>query len=169
MHTANRVSTPPRMPRTTSKSRSDYRSVELTRHWMRLQKIATEKCVLCEVSRSYDNCILVNFEKYLALGGPVGCRVCSQVRTISRVGLGSNKGGRVPVPWGGITPPWHGYVKSCIEGASHELSDWRLEPSWCSAGGVALRCLDNFYSTTTPMMQTLVPVAPPSYFRASLA
>ena len=51
--------------------------------------------MLCDISKSYDTCILINFEKYLGLGGPAGCSVCIHVRTLSRGGRRNKKGGMV--------------------------------------------------------------------------
>ena len=42
--------------------------------------------MLYDTPKSYNTCILVNFEKYLGLHGPAGCSVCILVRTLSRGG-----------------------------------------------------------------------------------
>ena len=54
--------------------------------------LSRRRPVLCDTSKSYDTCILVNFEKYLLLGGPAGCSVCIHVRTLSRGEHRSKKG-----------------------------------------------------------------------------
>ena len=71
LHTAERVLTALRMIQMTSKLRFYYLGVELSIE-CDCQKIATEKCVICDIGKTYDICGPVSFEKYFALGGSVG-------------------------------------------------------------------------------------------------
>ena len=103
----------------TSKSRSDRSKVELGTGCDK-RKNATEKCQLCDTSKSYDTCILVDFEKYLGLGGPAGCSVCIHVRTLSRGGHRSKKGGMVS-------------EKLHREGIALSASSFRMPQKTCSS------------------------------------
>ena len=71
LHTAERVLTALEMIQTTSKLRFNYVGVELSTE-CDYKKIATEKCVLCDIGKTYDICGPVSFEKYFTLGGSVG-------------------------------------------------------------------------------------------------
>ena len=63
LHTAERIPTAPKMRWMTSKLKSNHLDVELSIECDK-RKIATKKCVLCDVDRTSDIRDPVNFEKY---------------------------------------------------------------------------------------------------------
>ena len=65
LHTAERVLTALKMIQMTSELRFNDLGVDYI-------KIATEKCVLCDIGKTYDICGPVSFEKYFTFGGSVG-------------------------------------------------------------------------------------------------